>query len=182
MSGPCRLADVAAVRVAEDSDVHLDMAGNNMIVRKLRLQRGWSQEQLAEMTGLSVRTIQRIERGQKPSLESARAMAAVFEVDLATFEPGEPQMNEKAIVTDEEQAALSYVKQLKEFYTLGFMYLVFTPLIIWKRGIDDPIVLWGLLGVTVGIVIHGLITFEKITIVGPQWEKRLVEKRLGRKL
>ena len=34
-----------------------------MIVRKLRLQRGWSQEQLAEMSGLSTRTIQRIERG-----------------------------------------------------------------------------------------------------------------------
>lgn len=32
-----------------------------MIVRKLRLQRGWSQEQLATLTGLSVRTIQRIE-------------------------------------------------------------------------------------------------------------------------
>ncbi|WP_428831123.1 helix-turn-helix domain-containing protein, partial [Campylobacter coli] len=30
-----------------------------MIVRKLRLQRGWSQDQLATMTGLSVRTIQR---------------------------------------------------------------------------------------------------------------------------
>ncbi|MCP3290272.1 helix-turn-helix domain-containing protein, partial [Aeromonas hydrophila] len=28
-----------------------------MIVRKLRLQRGWSQEQLAAFTGLSVRTI-----------------------------------------------------------------------------------------------------------------------------
>lgn len=35
-----------------------------MIIRKLRLQRGWSQEQLAELTGLSTRTIQRIERGQ----------------------------------------------------------------------------------------------------------------------
>ena len=35
-----------------------------MLVQKLRLQRGWSQEQLAVVSGLSVRTIQRIERGQ----------------------------------------------------------------------------------------------------------------------
>ncbi len=38
-----------------------------MIVRKLRLERNWTQEQLAEMCGISVRTIQRLERDQKPS-------------------------------------------------------------------------------------------------------------------
>jgi transcriptional regulator with XRE-family HTH domain len=31
-----------------------------MLVQKLRLQRGWSQQQLAELSGLKVRTIQRI--------------------------------------------------------------------------------------------------------------------------
>jgi transcriptional regulator with XRE-family HTH domain len=36
-----------------------------MIVRKLRLQRGWTQEHLAELTGLSVRSIQRLEREKK---------------------------------------------------------------------------------------------------------------------
>ena len=54
-----------------------------MIVRKLRLQRGWSQDQLATMTGLSVRTIQRIEQGQQPGLESLKALASVFELDVA---------------------------------------------------------------------------------------------------
>ena len=29
-----------------------------MIIRKLRLKRGWSQEQLSELSGLSVRTVQ----------------------------------------------------------------------------------------------------------------------------
>ena len=33
-----------------------------MLIPKLRLQRGWSQEQLAELRGLSVRTIQRTVR------------------------------------------------------------------------------------------------------------------------
>ncbi len=44
-----------------------------MIVRKLRLQRAWSQEQLAQLSGLSVRTIQRIERGQACGLESSKS-------------------------------------------------------------------------------------------------------------
>ncbi len=35
-----------------------------MLIQKLRLQRGWSQEDLAALSGLSVRTIQRLERGQ----------------------------------------------------------------------------------------------------------------------
>ena len=58
-----------------------------MIVRKLRLQRGWSQSQLAEMLGVATRTVQRLEQGQRPSLETAKALAAVFEVDLSTFQP-----------------------------------------------------------------------------------------------
>jgi hypothetical protein len=36
-------------------------------LRDLRLRRGWSQEHLAEASGVSVRTIQRIEGGQPPS-------------------------------------------------------------------------------------------------------------------
>ena len=55
-----------------------------MIVRKLRLRHGWSQDQLAELADVSIRTIQRIERGHKPSLETAKALAAVFEVDVTT--------------------------------------------------------------------------------------------------
>ena len=38
-------------------------------VKQLRLQRAWSQEQLAELAGVSVRTIQRIENGDRPGLE-----------------------------------------------------------------------------------------------------------------
>ena len=48
------------------------------LVQKLRLQRGWSQEQLAELCALSVRTIQRIERGQTASLKTLNALASVF--------------------------------------------------------------------------------------------------------
>ncbi len=52
-------------------------------IKTLRLQRAWSQEQLAELASLSVRTIQRIENGEAPSLETLSALAAVFEVSVA---------------------------------------------------------------------------------------------------
>lgn len=53
-----------------------------MIVNKLRQQRGWSQEQLAHFCGLSLRTIQRVEAGNKASLETLKSLASVFEVDI----------------------------------------------------------------------------------------------------
>lgn len=56
-----------------------------MIVKRLRDKNGWSQEQLAEFCGLNVRTIQRVESGQKASLETLKALASVFEVDISTL-------------------------------------------------------------------------------------------------
>ena len=56
-----------------------------MILKQLRLSRLYSQEQLAQMSGLSVRTIQRIESGHSPSLESLKCLASVLEVDVSTL-------------------------------------------------------------------------------------------------
>ncbi|MEM7359964.1 MAG: helix-turn-helix transcriptional regulator [Pseudomonadota bacterium] len=54
-----------------------------MILKQLRLSRHYSQEQLAQMSGLSVRTIQRIESGKSASLESLKCLAAVLEVSVS---------------------------------------------------------------------------------------------------
>lgn len=56
-----------------------------MILKQLRLSRHLSQEQLAHMSGLNVRTIQRIESGHKASVESLKCLAAVLEVDIPTL-------------------------------------------------------------------------------------------------
>jgi transcriptional regulator with XRE-family HTH domain len=53
-----------------------------MNLRALRLNRGWSQEQLANASGLSVRTIQRIENGGQPGLASGAALRNVFGADV----------------------------------------------------------------------------------------------------
>ncbi len=169
-----------------------------MILRKLRLQRGWSQEQVAELTDLSVRTIQRIERGGQPSLESAKALAAVFEVELSTFQQptGEKNMHKEeqqlnpigsntenpVDVTPEEEAAINYVKGIKEFYGHLFMFVVFMVAFLVTGKFSQPQVLWMVLGWFAGLIIHGLVAFEIFGSFGTQWEKKQIEKKLGRKL
>ena len=167
-----------------------------MIVKKLRLQKCWSQEQLAEMTDLSIRTIQRVEKGKKPSMETLKALASVFEVDLLQLQTGETIMQSDKKITDnhqelsvkeDEAEALSYVKSLKEFFTHLFMFMVFSIVILIKKDITDmqfmvPLMMWA-----VGVLIHGLMAFEFINLdrfklFSPNWEKKVIEKRIGRKL
>lgn len=50
-----------------------------MQVKSLRLDKSWSQEQLAQLSGLNVRTIQRIEKGETVGLETLKSLAAVFQ-------------------------------------------------------------------------------------------------------
>ena len=56
-----------------------------MILKELRISRHLSQEQLAQMSGLNVRTIQRIESGNNASVESLKCLASVLDVDVATL-------------------------------------------------------------------------------------------------
>jgi len=56
-----------------------------VILKQLRLSRCLSQEQLAQMSGLNVRTIQRIESGQNASLESLKCIASALEIDVSAL-------------------------------------------------------------------------------------------------
>lgn len=49
-----------------------------IFVRAFRESRHWSQEQLAEIARLNVRTVQRAEQGQATSLDTLRALALAF--------------------------------------------------------------------------------------------------------
>lgn len=156
-----------------------------MLVQKLRLQRGWSQEQLAELSGLSTRTIQRIESGRASSPESLKAIGSVFAIDW--FQLKDPDMtpdHAHNAVTD-EALALAYVRRVKRFYLhlgefaliMGGLFtlnLYLTPSYLWS--------LWLLVFWAIGLVVHGLKTFNRIPIFDGEWERRQVERRLGRPL
>ncbi len=51
--------------------------------KTLREERAWSQEQLAGISGVNVRTVQRVERGEPASAESLKAIASAFKVDVS---------------------------------------------------------------------------------------------------
>ena len=157
-----------------------------MLVQKLRLKRGWSQQQLAEASGLSVRTVQRIEAGYPASTESLKSLAAVFEVDFSTLNP-ETDMTSAAISPSEQQEreAFKHVRKLRGFYLHLFQYLavilalsainlIFSPRTLW--------VLWVAGGWGLGLLLHAFRIFRPGWVLGPEWERRQVEKRLGRPL
>lgn len=70
---------------------------NGTRLREMRIARQWSQEQLARLSGLNLRTIQRLESGAKISIESLRALAAVFEVSAESLLVSGPAPSQSAI-------------------------------------------------------------------------------------
>lgn len=179
-----------------------------MLVQKLRLQRGWSQEQLAELSGLSVRTIQRTERGLPASNETLKSLASVFEIDFSTLQATqEPSMNAtlndtftppeplnptqnpnpttNATVTVDEAAAFKHVRRIRGFYAHLAQYVVIISGLAIFNFIKSPNyiwVLWPALGWGLGLMFHGMRVFGTMPFMNADWEKRQVEKYLGRKL
>lgn len=51
-------------------------------IKKLRMERAWSQAQLAEVASLSIRTVQRVEMDGNCSHESLLALASAFDIDV----------------------------------------------------------------------------------------------------
>ena len=86
------------------------MSVSSDIVRELRRERGWSQEQLAAIAGLSERTVQRIEAGGDCSLDSEMALASAFELPPSALSRSDvPAAAEPMILTDWESVAGLFV-------------------------------------------------------------------------
>ena len=64
----------------------MDIMINSELVKKLRKQESWSQDQLAAIAGISLRTVQRVEKEGSCSLESRKALASVFKINATELE------------------------------------------------------------------------------------------------
>ncbi|GJL92861.1 helix-turn-helix domain-containing protein [Hyphococcus sp.] len=158
-----------------------------MSVQKNRLDRGWSQEQLAQHSGLSVRTIQRIERGKTASLETLKCLAAVFETKVADLVQ-EPNMNksdqsDQAFASAMESDAIEYVKNLKGLYVHIIIFAFIMPMLTALNYYISP-ESWWIIYVAVpwalAIGLQALLTFGFFNIFGPKWEQRQFRKRMKR--
>lgn len=159
-----------------------------MTVQKLRLEKGWSQEHLAQVSGLSVRTVQRIERGQKAGPESLKCLAAVFELDVASLAQeqleasGRP--NDKSVPSREEKDSTTYIDNLKAFHMNWIAFLVVMPALYALNLYVSPGFLWVIIaavGWGIGIILHALIIFGLFNIFDKNWEQDQIEKRKERR-
>ncbi len=92
-------------------------------IKALRNRKGYSQEELAEQTGLSLRTIQRIENGEtEPRGDSLKRLAAAFDVSPDEIIDWTIQ-EDKGFLTGLNLSALSFIV----FPLLGIL----VPLIMW---------------------------------------------------
>lgn len=105
-----------------------------MLIRKLRLQRCWSQEQLAELCDLSVRTIQRLEKGDSAGVETYKSLASVFEVNFQELrQQQERSMNKQLNISNDEHRVIVQVKEIKGLYShLVSFVMVVTALTLLK--------------------------------------------------
>ncbi len=138
---------------------------------------------LAEVSGLSVRTIQRIERGGNASLETLGALASVLEVDISTLST-ETRMYRQRDVSDLEREALEHVRDIKGFYDHLILYLISIAAMTGSNLFFSGGYLWFIwpaLGWGLGVAAHGLSVFKVFSLFGAGWEKRQVERRLQRR-
>lgn len=154
-----------------------------MIIREYRLKFGWTQSELSEISGLSLRTIQRIENGATPSLESLKALAAVFETDIETLR--ENEKIDEEILNGEEKEVLQHVRNIKQFIQEVFAYFIIIPLLallnMFNSDISSLTVLTAFVW-AVRLICIGRDLFEIEDFLGENWERQQFEKRLRRKV
>ncbi len=139
------------------------------------------------MAGISVRTLQRIERGANASPETLKCLAAVLETDFSALRNG-PDMTSASDIPlpdlpEREQQAMEYVRDIRSFYIHAIQYAVVIAGLALVNLFTVPEYLWFLwaaFGWGVGLAVHGLSVFEVVNLFGDGWEQRQVAKRLAR--
>ncbi|MDY8137503.1 helix-turn-helix domain-containing protein [Aquimarina sp. 2201CG5-10] len=142
-------------------------------IKKMRLERHWSQEQLAEMSGLSIRTIQRIENGENAGLESLKALASVFETNITDSNKKE----EIEQIRKEEE----YVEKVKGFYKLLglaiFSLIIFFILAVFNSEawflFFYMLIYWALF--------LGIYSLNYFDFFGEEWKRKIINKKFKKK-
>ena len=135
-----------------------------MDLKELRLEKSWSQEQLADISGVSVRTVQRLEKGEKPGMETLKALAAAFEVSSSQLQEklnGNPEQDTMSEQSSNRKSITDYGwKGL--FIHLGVFMAVITWLLILAESFDKNDEFVGAIGIAWG----GMIGVHIATLLG----------------
>lgn len=120
-------------------------------LQHLRISNNWSQELLSELSGISTRTIQRIESGKKSSQETAKALAATF--DFKTVQPlltcnqkpPKEKLNEIVVINKINEFHLKIRDKelsilIKLYPVVIFLVLLFASIITYQSGLYEKII------------------------------------------
>lgn len=121
-------------------------------IKRWREERMWSQEHLADLAGIGLRTVQRIENGDNASQDSVMALAAAFNVDVAalTMDP-EAEAAKSAQKSLDEKAA---TVRLSLWIHLAGWVIGMAVFAAISLGEGAPVMLWPAAWWTVGLVSH----------------------------
>ncbi|RAP57536.1 XRE family transcriptional regulator [Oleiagrimonas sp. MCCC 1A03011] len=123
-------------------------------IRRWREERCWSQEHLAEVAGIGLRTVQRIENGDPASRESVMALAAAFGVDALALST---DARSEAARSKREETARGIAAFRLSFWIHVASYIFGVILFIGiSIGVGSFIMKWALIWWTVGLAGHGL--------------------------
>lgn len=121
----------------------LDLASTMMLhqeIATLRKSKGLTQEELASRTGLTVRTIQRIESGESvPRSYTLKAIAQALDTPFETFTPKETTTS--GTTSEDAQAARDALQllNLSSFFYIIIPYVHFlVPMNMLKKNKDLP--------------------------------------------
>ncbi|TKI07192.1 helix-turn-helix domain-containing protein [Martelella alba] len=134
-------------------------------IKALRLSRAWSQEHLAELSSLSIRTIQRIENGEQASLETLAAIAAAFDMGVTDLYAGQADSGEcqQAQAVDEKLAKIKrQIAAEARFYRQMGSYTVISLLLMFINAWINHGITWSAVIVAILAVLlinKGLRTF-----------------------
>lgn len=147
-------------------------------VKTYRLTKAWSQEQLAEVASLSVRTVQRTEKGQKPSLETLSAIASAFGVNVSDLSE-ETYVANQALDEHISEARIQVAQETRFYRVLATAVLVCTALMIINY-LFTPESYWS---VVVAVIWGGLVIFRGIRVFIMRgkialWQQRRLQKIL----
>ncbi|WP_283151011.1 helix-turn-helix domain-containing protein [Silvimonas soli] len=160
-------------------------------IQALRKQRAWTQEQLAQCSGLSVRTIQRIENGEPAGAETLQALAAVFEVPVQDLQesamappplsasasppadaPDPQAASQEAELRAQVEREARFWGQMQRFGALLVVLLIInlltSPSYLWVK--------WVALGWGLALVSRALRVFQLFGGFGPVWQERRLQR------
>lgn len=106
------------------------MRVNASLIKQFRSDRSWTQQHLADACGVSLRTVQRVERYGTASNETLMALASVFEIEQDAIQEPEIEVHQVLAEQQGEAKSIWLNSQVISALVVGFIAGISVVLIV----------------------------------------------------